>query len=637
MTGVNGVESLGVRKFAGYPPLYVPETDFSAAATFDKAALDPEFDALALVLAHVRAFLAAVFRDDCALRANTVTLNTLEKGLRALIERGPRTTTDQTVGGVGVVLPSPTNNVGLFAFVGGLETLFYWSDGVQWHLLGTLTSAGFKAAVGGQDLSQPNGAGQVGTTNNSTVQAELDRLSADAWTVGDTKMTKNTSGQRGWAERDGKCVQASHYPLLAAAFDAGLLPTATESQWFAPDPNSRRAAFSSFIEDGVRWIRLPDDRTTNVALMRGLVFLYPPHLEPETLPVSKPQGEVGGGEGGSAPPTVTVRQDNGGVHQADTRDAPQRLLSVAYAQVTVGTPPYVLSLSRTGGSNELMHQNYAPTLEQSGDEAELTFESSAPAQSNVDKVAQYRLIVTDAGNATTVVDFSVTHQYTTATSGTDKRPNAFVFNRQDGVAENTVATSNEVIITGINTATDLSFTSIGGGEWTVNESNGGGVWTNAATGTIQPYDRLKLRHNVGANGSTRTSTVVVGGVGASFVTTASVDGSGGGGNLNPMFEIPPRTDTPRSTLITSVAFTVTNIPAGETRAIAITQNGFSEKYRINNGPFVSVPSTVSNGDAVQVQHVTSGVFDDVRRTTVTIGNTSRDFVTTNVARPEGNQ
>ncbi|PKF81449.1 hypothetical protein CW749_02075 [Vibrio sp. vnigr-6D03] len=75
-----------------------------------------------------------------------------------------------------------------------------------------------------------------------------------------------------------------------------------------------------------------------------------------------------------------------------------------------------------------------------------------------------------------------------------------------------------------------------------------------------------------------------------------------------------------STTITSAPITVGGINAPSPISIAAGQ------YSINNGPFITTPSTVEAGDEVQVRHTSSALHNASTLTTLTIGGVSSTFV-----------
>jgi uncharacterized delta-60 repeat protein len=113
--------------------------------------------------------------------------------------------------------------------------------------------------------------------------------------------------------------------------------------------------------------------------------------------------------------------------------------------------------------------------------------------------------------------FSVT---TIAGSGTDATPDPFTFTPQNGVPLNSVATSNEVTITGIDASTAIS---VVGGEYSVNNNS-----YTTFIGTITNGSTVRVRQTSSGSYSTTTqTTLTVGGISGTFnVTTMAAPPSG---------------------------------------------------------------------------------------------------------------
>lgn len=109
----------------------------------------------------------------------------------------------------------------------------------------------------------------------------------------------------------------------------------------------------------------------------------------------------------------------------------------------------------------------------------------------------------------------------------DTVPNNFSFTHVEDAALNTLTVSNEITISGINSAASISIT---GGEYSINNA----AFTSA-TGTINNSDKVKIRLTSASGGSTETtSQLTIGGVSASFTvnTTAVTTFSGVNVDIN---------------------------------------------------------------------------------------------------------
>lgn len=101
---------------------------------------------------------------------------------------------------------------------------------------------------------------------------------------------------------------------------------------------------------------------------------------------------------------------------------------------------------------------------------------------------------------------------TQAVIGTDTIPDAFSFTNQTNVPVGTITVSNTINISGIDTVTPIS---VMGGEYSAN----GGPFTTVA-GTVTNGQTIEVRHtSSGANGTSVTTTLTIGGVVEGFTST----------------------------------------------------------------------------------------------------------------------
>lgn len=149
---------------SGYPPEYSPATDFSQKPIFEKEDLDPEFDALATTIEAIRALLAAVARDDWALRDGIVRPESLSAAVRLLLSnwtfRGDWATAT-AYAARDVVYESNLTYVCIAAHT---STVFA-SDAANWQAVG---------AVDGSDISFA----PAGSLSSTDVQAAIEELDA---------------------------------------------------------------------------------------------------------------------------------------------------------------------------------------------------------------------------------------------------------------------------------------------------------------------------------------------------------------------------------------------------------------------------------------------------------------------------
>ncbi|WP_242632844.1 Ig-like domain-containing protein [Thiothrix fructosivorans] len=296
-------------------------------------------------------------------------------------------------------------------------------------------------------------------------------------------------------------------------------------------------------------------------------------------------------------------------------------------------------------------------------------------------------------------------QFEVTVANVDTTPEPFPFTHQTGVALSALISSNEITVSGINTATAISVT---GGKYSIN----GGAYVSTA-GTVSNGDKVKVQHTSSASYATKTETVVtIGGIAETFISTTKVNnaptanagidqtvdsganvtltGSGadvdgdaiahnwvqtagtptvslmGAATSSPSFTAPQVSQDTKFTFTLTVSdgkggtmsdtvdvtvkaavdtkpdlFTFTDqigvafssimtsneiTVSGINTATAIAVTG--GKYSINGGAYVSTAGTVSNGDKVKVQHMSSASYATKTETVVTIGGIAETFIST---------
>jgi len=217
----------------------------------------------------------------------------------------------------------------------------------------------------------------------------------------------------------------------------------------------------------------------------------------------------------------------------------------------------------------------------------------------------FTLTVTDDDGA--VGSDSVTITFVDATT-----PDAFKFVDQTNVDTNTIITSNEITISGMN---GYSTMSIEGGEYSVFAHNIWSAWSNSETIAING-DIVKVRHTSSASHNNSVNTVLtIGELSDTFTsTTESTD------TTPDQFSITSRRNVPANTMVISPLFVITGINAPT--AISI-QDG---EYRINNGAWTSSAGTVNNNDTVNVRHTSSSSYNfGEKLSTLTVGGVSDEF------------
>ncbi len=195
----------------------------------------------------------------------------------------------------------------------------------------------------------------------------------------------------------------------------------------------------------------------------------------------------------------------------------------------------------------------------------------------------------------------------------DVSPDPFGFAPRSGVEREAIVTSDAVTITGIDVAVSVS---VAGGEY----SRNGAAFT-ATPGVVEAGDVLQLRHTASPEfATTRLTDVTVGDFSTTFrSTTVAADPT------PDTFSFAARTNLPRSSMVVSevVVLSGFNLP------LALSVSG--GEVSINGGTFSAATSQVSSGDRVQLRHVASNEFSTTVSTSITVGATAAEFVSTTEA------
>jgi hypothetical protein len=156
------------------------------------------------------------------------------------------------------------------------------------------------------------------------------------------------------------------------------------------------------------------------------------------------------------------------------------------------------------------------------------------------------------------------------------------------------------------------------GDSTSKYSINGGTPT-AAEGTVKSGDKVTVQHSAAREaGGVVTTTLQVGSKSASFSTTTAST------STVSAFSFPTFTNVTSNRTKTSSPITVSILGAAARIKIS---GDTSSKFKINDGAFTNISSTVVNNDKVTVQHNTgTGSLTPVV-TTLTIGNRFANFST----------
>lgn len=197
---------------------------------------------------------------------------------------------------------------------------------------------------------------------------------------------------------------------------------------------------------------------------------------------------------------------------------------------------------------------------------------------------------------------------------TDKIPDKFNIPELINIQLNTVVTSSEFTVTGINVPTTISIT---GGEYAIN----GGNFT-AVDGQVNLNDKVIVRLTSSNSYATiNTATLTIGGIVGMFnVKTIDQPNSSSPNN----FTLLDVALAEPSTLISSNTVTI----SGLSQSVGITIS--VGEYSINNSAFTSMPGTIKNGDSLVVRVMSSSAYSKSTTATITVGTLTTNFSVTTV-------
>ena len=93
------------------------------------------------------------------------------------------------------------------------------------------------------------------------------------------------------------------------------------------------------------------------------------------------------------------------------------------------------------------------------------------------------------------------------------------------------------------------------------------------------------------------------------------------------FSFQHTTNVIRGSVVTSSQINITGINAPTSITVKMGE------YSINNKPFTTIASTITNNDWVRLRHHASNNYGTITTTTLSIGNTSSDFTSTTKLAP----
>jgi len=208
----------------------------------------------------------------------------------------------------------------------------------------------------------------------------------------------------------------------------------------------------------------------------------------------------------------------------------------------------------------------------------------------------------------------------------DTTPNSFDFTNQTGVTRSSVRTSaNTVTIAGMDSGASTSVSMSGG---TYSKNSGG--YTSASTTAVNGTT-FKLRHTSSGSYSTgTTSTLTVGGVAGSFVSTTEAAPSAD--NTPDAFNIADISGTVSpGSVATSASATITGMDSGT----ACSVSGASSQLEVAGSGTYSTTSTINPGQTIRVRLTASTSFSTAASCTLTIGTVTDTISVTSGANTSG--
>ncbi len=226
--------------------------------------------------------------------------------------------------------------------------------------------------------------------------------------------------------------------------------------------------------------------------------------------------------------------------------------------------------------------------------------------------------VTSSDSFSTSVDTTITvggvsGTFRVTTLAEDITPEAFSFTAQTDVALSSVIESNEITVSGINTAAAIS---IAGGEYSI-----GGADFVSTEGTVSSGDTVVVRLTSSSEYVTQTeATLTIGTESAAFQVTTVADTTPDAFTFNAQEEVAPNTQ------VESNSVTISGL--GISTAISITGG----EYSVDGGDFTNNSGNIENGQSVVVRQTASAEVETVTSAVLTIGDVDGSFDVTTEGR-----
>jgi len=311
-------------------------------------------------------------------------------------------------------------------------------------------------------------------------------------------------------------------------------------------------------------------------------------------------------EGSSAPQEFNVLNGtlswDSNIAFASLNDAPLNTQQTSSLVTVDGVIGESAALSIANGSyilNGAVVSNSNTTV-RNGDKLALIGTSSLSYNS------ESKVVVTIGGEA---IPFIIRTQ-ADPNANDDAVPNAFDFGFKKNIAAGTSVSSDEVIVSGINTATSIS---IDNGTFTVNGSS---------ASEVNSGDKVVVTLTSGALGETKKATVTIGGVEGKFVVSSEAKDSMP--LINGSFQSVAGVE--KATAVISNEIEVTDINV----EVPVSISG--GELSINGGEFTT-SAKVSSGDKVKVRMTSANDFDSKKEVSLNVGSVVVPFITQTKSNP----
>ncbi len=244
--------------------------------------------------------------------------------------------------------------------------------------------------------------------------------------------------------------------------------------------------------------------------------------------------------------------------------------------------------------------NSSNTTVRNGDQLALVGTSSASYNS------ESEVLVTIGGEAIPFVIRTESDPH----ANDDAIPNGFDFGFKKDIAANSRVSSNEIVVSGINTATPIS---IDNGAFTVN---------GVSASEVNSGDRVVVTLTSGALGETKKATVTIGGVEGKFVVSSEAKDS------MPVIvgSFHAIAGVEKATAVISNEVEIIDINT----AIPVRITG--AELSINGAAFTT-SGTVSSGDKVKVRMISADAFDTSKEVSLNVGTVVVPFITQTKSDP----